>query len=65
MLNICFVCTKCTTSASIKNTKCCKIIHGPVAERITRLTTNQEIAGSNPAMLDIFLLMCTYLLENS
>ena len=25
---------------------------GPVAQRITRLTTNQEIAGSNPARLD-------------
>ena len=24
----------------------------PVAQRITRLTTNQEIAGSNPAGLD-------------
>ena len=23
--------------------------HGPVVQRITRLTTNQEIAGSNPA----------------
>ena len=25
---------------------------GPVAQRITRLTTNQEIAGSNPVRLD-------------
>ena len=25
---------------------------GPVAQRITRLTTNQEIAGSNPARLE-------------
>ncbi len=24
---------------------------GPVAQRITRLTTNQEIAGSNPAWI--------------
>ena len=25
---------------------------GPVAQRMTRMTTNQEIAGSNPARLD-------------
>ena len=31
---------------------------GPVAQRITRLTTNQEIAGSNPARLDIILFDC-------
>ena len=27
-------------------------IQGPVAQRITRLTTNQEIASSNPSRLD-------------
>ena len=32
----------------------CNMAHGPVAQRITRLTTNQEIAGSNPASLDNF-----------
>ncbi len=27
---------------------------GPVAQRITRLTTDQKIAGSNPAWIEIF-----------
>jgi hypothetical protein len=27
---------------------------GPVAQWITRLTTNQKIAGSSPARIDIF-----------
>ena len=30
--------------------------HGFVAQRKTRLTTNQKIAGSNPSRLDYFLL---------
>ncbi len=28
---------------------------GPVAQRITRLTTDQKIAGSNPAWVDSFV----------
>ena len=27
---------------------------GPMAQRITRLTTDQKIAGSNPAGIEIF-----------
>ena len=29
---------------------------GPVAQRITRLTTDQKIAGSNPAWIETFSL---------
>ena len=32
---------------------------GLVAQRITRLTTDQKIAGSNPAEIDIFLVWYT------
>ena len=32
--------------------------NGRVAQRITRLTTDQEIAGSNPAVLEIFFNGC-------
>ena len=35
---------------------------GPVAQRITRLTTDQKIAGSNPAWIEIFLSFNKYLL---
>ncbi len=33
---------------------------GLVAQRITRLTTDQKIAGSNPAEIDIFFLSILY-----
>ena len=33
---------------------------GPVAQRITRLTTNQEIAGSNPAWIECIFLVITF-----
>ncbi|GFY66566.1 hypothetical protein TNIN_140971 [Trichonephila inaurata madagascariensis] len=32
-------------------------LHGPVAQRITRLTTDQEIPGSNPGLLGASLLL--------
>ena len=33
------------------------LLTGRVAQRITRLTTDQKIAGSNPAVLETFLLV--------
>ena len=33
---------------------------GLVAQRITRLTTDQKIAGSNPAEIDIFVCSVSY-----
>ena len=30
-----------------------RVIQGPVAQRITRLTTDQKIAGSNPAWVEV------------
>ena len=33
-----------------------QLVSGSVAQWITRLTTNQEIAGSSPARLDIFFI---------
>ena len=30
------------------------VLQGPVAQRITRLTTDQKIAGSNPAWVALF-----------
>ena len=30
-------------------------IHGRIAQRIRRLTSNQRIGGSNPSMVDFFL----------
>ena len=38
---------------------------GLVAQRITRLTTDQKIAGSNPAEIDIFWVRYDTMLENS
>ena len=34
---------------------------GPVAQRITRWTTNPEIAGSNPARFDFFFSLSIFL----
>ena len=39
----------------IMNCRPCLSNGGRVAQRITRLTTNQKIAGSNPAVLEINL----------
>ena len=36
------------------------LILGPVAQRITRLTTNQEIAGSNPAWIENYFSFIYY-----
>jgi hypothetical protein len=40
-------------------------IRGSVAQWITRLTTNQEIAGSIPARLELFILYFCKLILNS
>ena len=40
----------------------CAASDGLVAQRITRLTTDQKIAGSNPAWIEIFLSFNKYLL---
>ena len=51
-----------------KNSLCkCHQLHnrGLVAQRITRLTTDQKIAGSNPAEIDIFWVRYDTMLENS
>ena len=37
-------------------------ISGLVAQRITRLTTDQKIAGSNPAEIDLFHIFIFFLL---
>ena len=36
---------------------------GRVAQRITRLTTDQKIAGSNPAVLELTLLITVFILN--
>ena len=41
------------------------VLQGLVAQRITRLTTDQKIAGSNPAEIDMFLVWYDTMLQNS
>lgn len=42
------------------------LITGPVAQRITRLTTDQKIPGSNPGRVEIiFLIIKTLKIENN
>ena len=36
------------------------LIAGPVAQWITRLTTDQKIPGSNPGRFGAFAIMCTF-----
>ena len=38
-------------------------MNGRVAQRITRLTTDQKIAGSNPAVLELTLLITVFILN--
>ena len=38
-------------------------MNGRVAQRITRLTTDQKIAGSNPAVLELTLFITLFILN--
>ena len=38
-------------------------MNGRVAQRITRLTTDQKIAGSNPAVLELTLFITVFILN--
>ena len=56
LLRMTFGCNTCCNTA-IETLKLCNnvfITEGPVAKRIGRLTTNQEIAGSSPARTKLF-----------
>ena len=46
-----YLAISCEKSEKNDGQEKCNQFQGRVAQRITRLTTNQEIAGSNPARL--------------